>query len=454
MIKINRRNSFLRPLLVTALPFGLLAAGAMSAHAGAVTVTGANGANAVTYHLPGGGGSARAMTATPSDPSNTATATGGNGGSASYCVTGCVGWQGGPGGAAYSTATTSIGSGAASAEATSFGGHGGGGGGGGAGTLPGPGGNGGAANSSAAASSAKGPASATASSTGGNAGGGLFAPIAGRSNAGGGATAAASATSGTTGSASATASSTGGADGYHDGGASAAASARDSDGAAITSASAPTTHDGSSETALTRAMVTGAGSSPPTLVNITAGRAVSNAILTASGPDIGVGAMSAALGGASQAATYEATATFDFTTSKGESLDLKLLSGSFADTSAGIAFDSLDLQVLVDGGAPHVYPFSSLTGSSGAEKFFDADLVRLGSIAAGSQSIEIEYVLGYKSSTSAAPGDGFGFTYALVDPPRSAAVPEPSTWAMMLVGFASLAFAGYRGSRKGTAFAA
>ncbi len=27
-------------------------------------------------------------------------------------------------------------------------------------------------------------------------------------------------------------------------------------------------------------------------------------------------------------------------------------------------------------------------------------------------------------------------------------VPEPSTWAMMLLGFAGLGFAGYRGSRK------
>ncbi|HEY5205127.1 MAG TPA: PEPxxWA-CTERM sorting domain-containing protein [Roseiarcus sp.] len=34
------------------------------------------------------------------------------------------------------------------------------------------------------------------------------------------------------------------------------------------------------------------------------------------------------------------------------------------------------------------------------------------------------------------------------------AVPEPSTWAMMLLGFAGLGFAGYRGSRKSAAFAA
>jgi hypothetical protein len=36
----------------------------------------------------------------------------------------------------------------------------------------------------------------------------------------------------------------------------------------------------------------------------------------------------------------------------------------------------------------------------------------------------------------------------------SPAVPEPSTWAMMALGFAGLAFAGYRRSRKGAAFAA
>ena len=33
----------------------------------------------------------------------------------------------------------------------------------------------------------------------------------------------------------------------------------------------------------------------------------------------------------------------------------------------------------------------------------------------------------------------------------NAAIPEPSTWAMLLVGFASLGFAGYRRSQKGSA---
>jgi PEP-CTERM motif len=34
------------------------------------------------------------------------------------------------------------------------------------------------------------------------------------------------------------------------------------------------------------------------------------------------------------------------------------------------------------------------------------------------------------------------------------AVPEPSTWAMMILGFAGLGFAGYRKSRKAVAIAA
>jgi hypothetical protein len=34
------------------------------------------------------------------------------------------------------------------------------------------------------------------------------------------------------------------------------------------------------------------------------------------------------------------------------------------------------------------------------------------------------------------------------------AVPEPSTWAMMLIGFAGLGYAGCRASRKSAALAA
>ena len=436
MIKINRRRSFLRPLLLaTALPFGLLAAGAMSAHAGSVTVTGANGANATPYHVPGAGGPATATTTTPSDPSNTATATGGNGGSDCYlgAYRGCGPRPGGRGGAADATATTSISSGAAaSAEATSFGGAGGEGA-EGVGALSGlgPGGDGGAATSSAVASSTTGSASATASSTGGA--GGI--PRGGPTHGGAAGTASSSAVaSSTTGSPSATASSTSAS------GATASANAQNSDGAAVTSASAP------AGSALTNATV---GSGSPTLVTVTAGQAVSNATLTpGNGKIVGVGAMSAAYSGVSE--EYSATAVFDFSVSPGEALDLNLVS----DNVSGIGFNSLELQVTPPDGTTQTYKFSGLTGSDGAETFFAANALPLGTIS-GAQSVSLSYDLTFNAGTLAKVGDGFGFTYdiAIADPPVRG-IPEPSTWAMMLVGFAGLAFAGYRGSRKGAAFAA
>jgi PEP-CTERM motif len=128
------------------------------------------------------------------------------------------------------------------------------------------------------------------------------------------------------------------------------------------------------------------------------------------------------------------------------------LSDNFVENAAGVAFDSMELLV-IDGTAQIKKTFSTLAGSAGAETYFTAGpIIGLGKVAAG-QSIEIEYFLGYNSGTSAGVGDGFGFTYDLVDPPPSPAVPEPSTWAMMALGFAGLAFAGYRRSRKPAAFA-
>jgi len=46
------------------------------------------------------------------------------------------------------------------------------------------------------------------------------------------------------------------------------------------------------------------------------------------------------------------------------------------------------------------------------------------------------------------PSDHAGLVATLEIPVGSAAVPEASTWAMMLIGFAGLGFAGYRASRK------
>ena len=133
--------------------------------------------------------------------------------------------------------------------------------------------------------------------------------------------------------------------------------------------------------------------------------------------------MSAAYGGSNQSLDYSATVVFDFTTPASEQLDLKLISDDLAASSAGIGFDSLNLQVLNETTGKSLASLS-YTSSSAAKAFFNGGQVSLGASSAGSQSIEIEYFLDYNSGTSAGPGDGFGFTYALSDPPLSPAVPE------------------------------
>ena len=463
MIKINRRSSFLRPLLFAALPFGLLSTGAMSAHAGSVSVTGTNGANGRCLSRGGPGGVATATTTTPGDPSNTATAQGGRGGAGGNACSGLgnYGSGGGPGGAATATATTKIATGSASAAAIGTGGAGGAGGRNWYGVIPPSipdGAGGGATAISSAADAGAGAVTSSATAYGGNGGetGGTASAVAsGQSTGSGSVDAAATAYGGSgdvggaatasatglalTGKVQTNASATGGTAGSA---ASAASLAQNSSGKVRTTASSPGGGVG------TEARV-GAVSLDP--ADIGAGRAVSNAILTPTGSDVGVGAMSAAYGGSGSPVTYEATATFDFSKSF-EALDLKL-SDNFVENAAGVAFDSMELLV-IDGTAQIKKTFSTLAGSAGAETYFTADpIIGLGKVAAG-QSIEIEYFLGYNSGTSAGVGDGFGFTYDLVDPPPSAAVPEPSTWALMALGFAGLGFVGYRKAQKNAAVAA
>jgi hypothetical protein len=77
------------------------------------------------------------------------------------------------------------------------------------------------------------------------------------------------------------------------------------------------------------------------------------------------------------------------------------------------------------------------SGLAIAESFFRDDVIDLGSSLGPNFDLTFGYTL-----VADGPG-GFGFDFAL-----GGAVPEPSTWAMMLVGFAGLGFAGYRSTRR------
>ncbi len=187
------------------------------------------------------------------------------------------------------------------------------------------------------------------------------------------------------------------------------------------------------------------GSGTPTLIPIAAGESVSNATLTPGGSTIGVGGMSIGYGGGGESLEYETQAYFTFTTSSPETLWLTLLS----NTSTGAGFDTLNFDINSSVGN-YDYTFTTL---SSAETFFSSNPLDLGNALAGSQ-----YVYLYEYLTASDPPNlpGFSFDYALGTTPYvTSGVPEPSTWAMMLLGFSGLGFAAFRrGQRVKADFAA
>ena len=126
--------------------------------------------------------------------------------------------------------------------------------------------------------------------------------------------------------------------------------------------------------------------------------------------------------------TYSASSTFDFA-SKGD-LALGLIAPL---DGAPTGFQQIDFTATVDGTEVVNKSFTSLAA---ANAFFDNGVVNLGAVS-GVADVVFSYDL------VAGGSGGYGMDLAF-----GGAVPEPSTWAMMVIGFAGLGYAGYRRRHK------
>ena len=135
--------------------------------------------------------------------------------------------------------------------------------------------------------------------------------------------------------------------------------------------------------------------------------------------------------GGGESNTYSASSTFDF--GYGGDLMLGLIDDQVSGFADGQGFQSMEFTIEANGVEVLDVTFGSLAI---AESFFRDDVIDLGS----DFGPNIDLTFGY---TLVADGSGgFGFDFAV-----GGAVPQPSTWAMMLIGFAGLGFAGYRSTR-------
>ncbi len=132
--------------------------------------------------------------------------------------------------------------------------------------------------------------------------------------------------------------------------------------------------------------------------------------------------------GGGESNTYSATSTFDF--GYGGDLVLGLIDDQQSGFASGLGFESMQFTIEADGVEILDTTFRSLAV---AESFFHDNVIDLGSDLGPNIDLTFGYTL-----VADGPG-GFGFDFAI-----GGAVPEPSTWAMMLVGFTGLGFMGWR----------
>jgi hypothetical protein len=131
--------------------------------------------------------------------------------------------------------------------------------------------------------------------------------------------------------------------------------------------------------------------------------------------------------GTGESHTYSASATFHL--SYGGDLLLGLIDNQADGVAGGAGLQSMEFYVMNDGSNILDQTFTSLLT---AEGFFQDHVIDLGPYSGA-----VDLTFGYNLVADGSSDFGFDFAFG-------GAVPEPSTWAMMLLGFAGLGFAGYR----------
>jgi len=135
-----------------------------------------------------------------------------------------------------------------------------------------------------------------------------------------------------------------------------------------------------------------------------------------------------AYGGSGASETYSSDAFFSFNPLTSGTLEIGFLNTQ----SAGIGFDSLTFNILLNGATVDTETFDTLAA---AQLYFEDQVVGLGEISADT-TLEFQFDL-----TSANINDEFATEFAVAN------VPEPGTWTMLLMGTAGLGLV-YRQKRK------
>jgi hypothetical protein len=136
---------------------------------------------------------------------------------------------------------------------------------------------------------------------------------------------------------------------------------------------------------------------------------------------------------------------FDFYPGNGQYIDLAGTTGTPGTLSSSMVF------------APGTYKLSFSLGGNARNDGDKTTYVNLGSFLQGITLGSADPLTTYNYTFTSSIGgrlsfadlpNGNGNIGNVLDNVTLSGVPEPTTWAMMLIGFAGLGFAGYRSSRK------